>query len=55
MGETGAFKASPISCTFTLTLAFLVLMVLKASVKLFCLPCPLAVLDDPFAREAPFK
>ena len=40
-GDTGALSASEISCTFALTLPFLVRMVLKASLKLFCLPCPL--------------
>lgn len=33
--ETGAFKASAISCAFSLTLIFLVLTVLIASLKLF--------------------
>lgn len=55
VGETGAFNASPISCTFALTLALRVLIVLNASVKLFCLLCLPAVLADPFAHDAPFK
>jgi hypothetical protein len=40
LGDTGAFRASDISCTFWLTLPLLVRIVLKASLKLFCLPCP---------------
>lgn len=51
MGETGAFSASATSCTFALTLAFLVLIVLKASVKLFCLLCLPPVLACPFQAE----
>jgi hypothetical protein len=39
-GDTGAFNASAISCAFWLTLPFLVLMVLIASLRLFCLLCP---------------
>lgn len=39
-GETGAFSASETSCRFALTLAFRVRIVLKASLKLFCLPWP---------------
>lgn len=47
--DTGAFKESAISCAFSLILAFLVLTVRIASLKLFCLPClpPLAL---PFAQ-----
>jgi len=37
LGETGAFKASDISCTLALTLPFRVRIVLNASLKLFCL------------------
>ena len=37
--ETGAFKASARSCAFALTLPFLVRIFLKASLRLFCLPC----------------
>lgn len=55
VGDTGAFNASPISCTFALTLALRVLIVLNASVKLFCLLCLPPVLADPFAHEAPFE
>ena len=51
MGETGAFSASATSCTFALTLAFLVLIVLNASVKLFCLLCLPPVLAGPFHAE----
>lgn len=36
---TGAFNASAISCAFWLILPFLVLIVLNASLKLFCRPC----------------
>ena len=39
LGDTGAFSASAISCAFWLTLAFRVRIVLKASLRLFCLPC----------------
>lgn len=39
LGETGAFSASAISWAFWLILPFLVLMVLIASLKLFCRPC----------------
>lgn len=52
-GETGAFNASPISCTFVLTLPLLVRIVLKASLKLFCLPCLPPVLADPFVHDDP--
>lgn len=37
--DTGAFNASAISWAFALTLALLVRIVLKASLRLFCLPC----------------
>ena len=37
--DTGAFRASAISWAFALTLALLVRIVLKASLRLFCLPC----------------
>lgn len=49
LGETGAFKASEISCTLALTLALLVRIVLNASLKLFCLLCPAVVC--PFAQD----
>lgn len=39
-GDTGAFNACAISWAFSLTLPFRVRIVLKASPKLFCLPCP---------------
>lgn len=38
-GESGAFKASAISCAFWLTLPPRVRIVVIASLKLFCLPC----------------
>lgn len=50
LGETGAFSASDISCTLALTLAFLVRIVLNASLKLFCLLCFPPVVC-PFAQE----
>lgn len=37
--DTGAFNASAISCAFSLTLAFLIRMFLKASLMLLCRPC----------------
>ena len=37
--ETGAFKASAISCAFALTLPFLVRMIRIASLRLFCRLC----------------
>lgn len=37
--ETGAFKASAISAALAVTLPFLVLIVLIASLMLFCRPC----------------
>ena len=40
LGETGALRASEISWILALTLPFLDLIVLSASVKLFCLECP---------------
>jgi hypothetical protein len=49
VGDSGAFSASAISCTFWLTLPFLVRTVRIASLKLFCLPC---LVDGPGA--APF-
>jgi hypothetical protein len=55
LGETGAFKASPISCTFAVTLAFLVRMVLKASLKLFCLLCLPPVLGGPLFHPDPLS
>jgi hypothetical protein len=39
LGDSGALSASAISCAFCVTLAFLVRIVLIASVKLFCRPC----------------
>lgn len=39
VGDSGALSASAISCALWLTLGFLVLIVLIASVKLFCRPC----------------
>jgi hypothetical protein len=39
LGDSGTLSASATSCTFWLTLAFLVLIVLKASLRLFCRPC----------------
>lgn len=41
--DTGALRASAISCAFWLTLPFLVRTVRIASLKLFCLPCRLGV------------
>ena len=38
-GDSGALSASAISCAFWLTLPLRVLIVLKASLKLFCRPC----------------
>jgi hypothetical protein len=55
LGETGAFKASPISCTLAVTLAFLVLIVLKASLKLFCLLCLPPVLGVPLFHPDPLS
>jgi hypothetical protein len=52
LGETGAFNAPATSCTLTLTLALLVRIVLKASLKLFCLLCPPVL---PFAHPGPFN
>jgi hypothetical protein len=48
--DTGAFRASAISCAFSLMLAFRPLTVCIASLKLFCLPC----LDPPAARLVGF-
>jgi len=54
LGDTGAFRASEISCTFALTLPFRVRMVRNASLKLFCLVCPLPPeLACPFAHDRP--
>jgi hypothetical protein len=39
LGDSGALSASAISCAFWLTLPLRVLIVLKASLKLFCRPC----------------
>lgn len=55
LGDTGAFNAPPISCTFALILPLLVRNVLKASLKLFCLPCPPPVLACPFAQADPLN
>jgi hypothetical protein len=52
LGETGAFNAPATSCTLALTLALLVRIVLKASLKLFCLLCPPVF---PFAHPGPFN
>lgn len=38
-GETGAFRASAISCAFALMLPFRTLMVRMASLRLFCRRC----------------
>lgn len=53
-GETGALSASAISCAFWLTLAFLVLTVRMASLKLFCLPCLGPLLIPPLTHALPF-
>jgi hypothetical protein len=53
-GDTGTFNASPISCTFWLTLPFLVRIVLSASVRLFCLLCLVPVFSWPF-HTVPFN
>jgi hypothetical protein len=50
LGETGAFRASDISCTLALTLALRVRIVLNASLKLFCLLCPFPPVVCPFAQ-----
>jgi hypothetical protein len=49
--DTGAFNDSAISCAFSLILAFLILTVRIASLRLFCRPClvPPAL---PFAQAA---
>jgi hypothetical protein len=52
LGETGAFNAPATSCTLALTLALLVRIVLKASLKLFCLLCSPVF---PFAHAGPFN
>jgi len=53
LGDTGAFNASDISCTFALTLPFLVRIVLKASPRLFCLLCFLPPVLCSFVHEVP--
>ena len=49
--ETGAFKASAISCAFALTLPFLLRIVLMASLRLFWRPCRVMPFACPFAHR----
>lgn len=50
--ETGAFKASASSAALALTLPFLVLIALIASLILFCRPCLAGVPDKLLLLQA---
>src|SRR5579859_2232394 len=56
LGETGTFSASAISCALALTLALRPLIVLMASLRLFCRPCLVfVVLATPLVQSEYFS